>query len=112
MKAANLMSFKLQQKGKHTKRSGNLTESESMKGFKSYLVDQIKTRQYHRKPVTVKFVQRTAKKRLKELASLDVHLTRRGKPILASRGFCFGVLIKSGNSSRRRGKGLASTIKV
>jgi len=68
--------------------------------------------QYHRKPVTVKFVMRTARKRIKELESLDVFLSRQGKPIRASKGFCYGVLINSGNSSRKRGKGLASTIKV
>ena len=111
MKANQLMSKPLKAKIKSTKRDYQ-SENTEMFRFRGYLSDMIKKRQYDRKPVTVKFVMRTARARLKELAKMNINLTKRGRPLVACKSWCWAVLIRSGNSSRARGKGLASTIKV
>ena len=110
MKAASLLSRKLKQVTDKSKR--HTADRPEVLDLKKHLVDKIKLRQLYRKPVTVKYVQREAKKRIRELSDLGVNLTRRGQPMKASRGWAWSVLIKSGNTCRKRGKGLASMDKV
>jgi hypothetical protein len=104
MKACNLLSLPLKQlrKGKN---SCGFKDPPGLPEFKNHLLEEIKKRQLSRRGVSVKFVMRVAQKRLGELATLGVEITgRKGLPFVASRGWCWALLITTGNSSKKRGK--------
>ena len=71
--------------------------------LRKHILDKIRIRQLARKPVSLKFVIRETKKRLKDLESLDIHIMHRGSPFQASMTWCWRLLILSGEVSRARG---------
>ena len=78
-------------------------DDEGKRELKSHIIDMVKRRQFQRKAITLKFVQRTAKARLAELGTLGFDLKQKGKPLRCSRSWCYRLLILSGNTSRKRG---------